>query len=138
MAVYIQPTPETAGLFFGNPPEGPIVMLNLLSFKEEADYTQFPDIAPAEPISGEEAYRIYTDSVDALIQASEAEVLFEGKGGSWVIGPEGAGWDHVLIVRWPSARAIMGVGQSPEYKAIEGHRTAALRDSRLLPMIQKR
>lgn len=132
--MYIHPSPETAGAFFANPPEGTLFMLNLLNFRDVADYSQHPDIAPSEPISGMDAYRLYQQSITSILADAGAQILFEGKGGNWVIGPEAAGWDYVLIVRWPSASALMRVGQSPEYQAIEGHRTAALKDSRLLPI----
>jgi hypothetical protein len=56
MKSYLEPT-EAAGLaLIQRGLRGPVVMLNLLRFRAVADYSTFPDIAPAAPIGGAEAY----------------------------------------------------------------------------------
>jgi hypothetical protein len=55
MKTFLQPT-QAAGLaLLQRELRGPIVMLNLLRFRTVADYSGFPDLAPAAPISGAEA-----------------------------------------------------------------------------------
>ena len=39
--------------------QGEVIMLNLLRFRDVADYTDFPDLDPGQPISGRAAYRNY-------------------------------------------------------------------------------
>jgi uncharacterized protein (DUF1330 family) len=57
-----------------------------------------------------------------------------GTGGSLLIGPADARWDRVLLVRYPDLGAFLAMTQNPDYQAGAGHRTAALADSRLLPI----
>ena len=38
--------------------KGPVVMLNMLRFREIADYTDYPELSPKAPISGEQASRL--------------------------------------------------------------------------------
>jgi len=45
-------------------------MLNLLRFREEADYSAFPELAPPEPISGSESYDRYVRHTTPLLIAS--------------------------------------------------------------------
>ena len=56
---YIGPTPETGRLFVQRGLAGPVVMLNLLKFRDAADFSAHPELAPAMPISGAEAFDRY-------------------------------------------------------------------------------
>lgn len=47
---------------------GEIVMLNMLRFREVANYSASPALAPERPIAGEEAYRRY--SIHTLLASS--------------------------------------------------------------------
>ena len=49
-----------------------------------------------------------------------------------LIAPEGEQWDELLLVRYPSKAAFLGMLADPEYRAATVHRTAALADSRLI------
>lgn len=115
---------------------GPVAMLNLLRFREVADYSDFPDLAPPEPISGSEAYDRYAEHTLPFLNASGGAVLFRGNGGHLLIGPEEARWDLVLLVRHASVESFMEMATNEEYLAGIGHRTAALGDSRLLPIVE--
>jgi uncharacterized protein (DUF1330 family) len=114
--------------------EGPVTMLNLLRFRQVADYAASPGLAPDEPISGEHAYRLYMAHTAPILAEAGGELLFDGAGGSWLIGPEAEGWDRVLLVRHASVEAFFGFARNERYLAGLGHRTAALADSRLLPL----
>lgn len=136
--MYIEPTDEAGAAFFGSPPAGPIVMLNLLRYREVADYAAHPDLAPESPISGREAYAIYAAHTLPILSASGGEVLFAGSALPFLIGPAGEVWDSVLLVRHQSAAVFRSFAQDREYLAGVGHRTAALADSRLLPIVERR
>lgn len=135
-SMHIHPTREAGAAFFGAPPEGPVVMLNLLRFRDVADYTKSPELAPSSSISGEEAYRRYAAHAIPLLQAAGSEVLFQGKGRPFLIGPSEERWDMVLLVRHRSAQSFLAFATNEAYLAGEGHRTAALADSRLLPVTE--
>ncbi len=130
----IDPTPESARAFFLRGIEGKVVMLNLLRYRAIADYTAAPQLAPAEPITGEEAYRLYMQHTLPHLEKSGGKVIFFGKGGRHLIGPENERWDAVMLVEQSSPAAFMEFASNAEYLAGIGHRTAALEDSRLLPV----
>ena len=132
--MHIEPTQEAGAAFFGNPPKGPVVMLNLLRFRELADYTAYPALAPAAPITGRDAYKLYADHTLPFLLEAGGEVLFQGNGGPYLIGPVDSRWDLVLLVRHASAQAFLSFASNKGYLAGIGHRAAALDDSRLLPM----
>ncbi len=131
---HIHATQEAGKAFFMRGISGPVVMLNLLKFNNTADYSKHPELASEAEISGEAAYKLYMKGVGPLLEAAGGEVLFQGKAGSYLIGPETESWDLVLVVKHASVQKFMAFAQDEAYLAIEGHRTAALLDSRLLPM----
>lgn len=114
--------------------KGSVTMLNLLRFKEIADYTEQEAIAPSSPISGEQAYQLYMKETLPFIQEAGSEVLFYGKSNYFLIGPEAEKWDVVLLVKHTSVASFMAFAQNEAYLRIAGHRTAALEDARLLPI----
>jgi len=63
--------------------------------------------------------------------------LFLGKAAAPVIGPVEERWDEVLLVEYPSLKAFIEMVNSDAYQLIVYHRTAALKDSRLIPIIGK-
>lgn len=112
----------------------PVVMLNLLKYKEVADYTNYPDLNLGKNISGEKAYQIYMKHTQPYLQKLGAEVVFIGKSNQYIIGPEDESWDLTLIVKYPDVMKFYALLQNADYKKTAGHRSAALEDSRLLPM----
>ncbi|MCW1887181.1 hypothetical protein OKA04_20750 [Luteolibacter flavescens] len=112
-------------------------MLNLLRFREVADYSGAPELAPASPISGEEAYRLYMAHTLPHLEKSGGEVIFFGQGGDFLIGPADERWDAVMLVRQSSTAAFLEFASNKDYLAGMGHRVAALEDSRLLPIVER-
>lgn len=135
MTAYLGVTEAAAVALMRRGLQGPVVMLNLLRFRDVADYAASPGIAPPGRISGEAAYRLNMDHTRPFLEASGGSVLFYGCGGPFLIGPEGRGWDAALLVRQASVAAFLAFAQDPAVMAGAGHRTAALADSRLLPLV---
>lgn len=131
---YLAVTQDAGRSFFMRGIEEPVVMLNLLKFNEVADYSEFKELKPAAKISGKEAYQLYIKHTLPFLQEAGGELLFSGKGGSFLIGPEAESWDFVLLVKHKSVEAFMAFATNEEYLKGTGHRTAALADSRLLPI----
>ncbi len=129
----IEPTAEQLAVVNELDPDQPVVMLNLLRFREIADYSGHPELAPEEAISGDDAYQRYGAAAQPHIEAAGASVQYLGACGSTVIGPADEQWDAIILVRYPSPAAFIGMVTTPEYQALSGHRTAALADSRLVP-----
>lgn len=138
MKAYIEATPDTGKRFYqAFHDKGKVVMLNLLKFKSVADYSQFPDLQPKQEISGWEAYQLYMDATIPLLEKAGSKVLFFGKSRHFLIGPEAEQWDTVILVEHPSVARFMAFAQDEDYLRTVGHRTAALADSRLLPITKK-
>jgi uncharacterized protein (DUF1330 family) len=133
-AMFISPTPESIASLVARNIEGPVTMLNLIRFRTVADYSDFPVLAPDEPISGEKAYEIYSAHTLPLLAEVGGKAIFLGTGGALLIGPAEARWDRVLLIQYPNLGAFLAMTQNPNYTATAGHRTAALEDSRLLPI----
>lgn len=131
--VAIEPTPDQLATVADLPAGEPVVMLNLLRFREVADYSEHPDLAPVEPISGVDAYQRYGDAAWPHLAAASAQIVYHGSARSTLIGPVGEQWDQVVLVRYPSPEAFLGMVSTPEYRHLTGHRIAALADSRLVP-----
>jgi len=134
MQSYLEPTQEAGRAFVMRGMQGRVVMLNLLRYRETADYTGSPGLAPPAPISGEAAYRLYMEHTLPHLERSGGRVLFFGRGGPFLIGPEHERWDAALLIEQASAAAFLAFASNAEYLAGIGHRTAALEDSRLLPL----
>ncbi|MEZ6007856.1 MAG: DUF1330 domain-containing protein [Planctomycetota bacterium] len=132
---YLSPTMDGVRALLARGIEGPVVMLNLLRFRDVADYAANPELAPDEPISGREAYRRYMEHTEPLVEASGGRVVFYGRGGPFLIGPADERWDAALLVEQDSVSTFLSFGEDPAILAGLGHRTAALEDSRLLPLV---
>lgn len=106
--------------------EGPVVMLNLLRFKEHADGID-------EGVSGAEAYARYSAAIEPFLRAVGGRLRVALQAQEPVIGPEGREWDLVLLVEYPSRAKFMEMASNPEYLKVHAHREAAVADSRLIP-----
>jgi hypothetical protein len=135
---YLEPTQESGRAFFMRGIQGKVVMLNLLRYRATADYSAAPRLAPAAPITGEAAYRLYMEHTLPHLEQSGGRLLFFGRGGPFLVGPDSERWDAVMLVEQSSPAAFMAFASNAEYLAGIGHRTAALEDSRLLPLEESR
>ncbi len=128
----VNPTPEQLQKVLADTPKDhPVVMLNLLRFRERAQYKD----ETAER-SGREAYSLYMKEAAACVREVEAEVIWSGRSLGSLIAPPDESWDQVLLVRYPSIDAFMAMIESQEYKGVVKHRTAALEDSRLVANLE--
>lgn len=131
---FVEPTSEALRAFMAAGRQGPVVMLNLLRFRETADYSGSPELAPPAAMSGADAYKRYMVHTTPFLAKIGGEAVFLGDGGGALIGPSDERWDMVLLMRYPSTEAFFKFAMDPEYQKGVGHRTAALADSRLVPM----
>lgn len=129
--------PERAALeALSKLPDGePVVMLNLLRFRERASY---PEGSLHAPCSGREAYARYGADAVRHVTKVGGKPIWMGAPELTVIGPSDEAWDEVLLVEYPSRKAFIAMASDPEYLACTVHRTAALSDSRLVAMRARR
>ncbi|CAN5259875.1 DUF1330 domain-containing protein [soil metagenome] len=116
------PGPEQVAAFFGGAEDGPFVMVNLLKFKDKAEY---PDGSEPE-LSGREAYARYGAAVRACLESVGGAPVFAGAVTELMLGEAEELWDMVALAQYPSRAAMMAMVQSPAYQAIEKHRIAGL------------
>jgi uncharacterized protein (DUF1330 family) len=121
----ITPTPTQLEQLLAAELDGPIVMLNLLRFKERADGID-------EGVSGAEAYRRYGEATAPFLQRVGGRLLLAAEARTVVIGPEEHEWDMALMVEDPSREKFLEMASDPDYLAVHEHRAAALSDSRLI------
>jgi hypothetical protein len=134
MQAYLEPTQETGREFFTRGITGRVVMLNLLRFRAVADYSMTPQLAPLEPISGEAAFRRYVQHTLPHLEKSGGRISFYGRGGPFLIGPAAERWDVAMLIEQADTTTFLAFASNPAYLEGMGHRTAALEDSRLLPL----
>jgi hypothetical protein len=137
MTTYLEPTQDSGRAFVMRGIKGEVVMLNLLRFRKVADYSAAPELAPETPISGAEAYDLYVAHTLPFLKASGGELMFLGAGGTFLVGPDSERWDMVMLVRQKSTESFLAFASDAAYLVGTGHRTAALEDSRLLPLSEK-
>jgi uncharacterized protein (DUF1330 family) len=116
---------QQAGAFFSTPDDGPIVMINLLKFKEFAEYEDGSDAS----LSGEAAYLRYgalLDGPEGVLAKFGAKLLYSGKTTGLLLGEVEEEWDAVALVEYPSTSGMLAMVMSPEYNAIDHHRYAGL------------
>ena len=126
----VNPLPEKLEAFLHEPDDGkPIVMINLLRYREQAAYP--PDFK-AEPCSGREAYGRYAEVALKMVAAVGGRPLWAGSVSGSVIAPDTEAWDDAALVQYPSRAAFARMIARPDYQEVVVHRTAALEDSRLI------
>lgn len=133
---HLEPTQDAGIRFMRRGIEGNVVMLNLLRFRETADYSDHPDLAPAAPISGAEAFDRYIRHTLPYLREAGGDLVFLGEGGPFLIGPQEEHWDLVMLVRQKDVASFLSFETHEPYRAGLGHRMAAIADSRLLPLVQ--
>ena len=131
---YLEATQESGRAFIMRHMQGNVFMLNMLRFREIADYSATPELAPDTPISGAAAFQRYIDHTLPYLRETGGDLTFLGAGGPFLIGPEAERWDLVMLVRQQSVESFLAFSSHQAYLAGIGHRTAAIEDSRLLPL----
>jgi hypothetical protein len=136
--IFLEPTQESGAALFSRNITGEVIMLNMLRFKETADYSANPELAPERPISGRVAFQKYIDHTMPFLNESGGELLLLGNGGQFFIGPSDEQWDFVMLIKQNSLASFMAFASNTEYLSGIGHRTAAILDSRLLPIVESK
>ena len=125
--------PSRAGFeaFKALPRDEPIHMLNLLRFRERAEYPDGHEHAE-KGWSGRRAYREYGTTSGPVFARLGGSIVWRGSFEATVIGPEDESWDIGFVARYPSGAAFLEMVADPEYRQAVVNRTAAVADSRLV------
>ncbi|MEN9682304.1 MAG: hypothetical protein RLZZ427_55 [Pseudomonadota bacterium] len=131
MTAYIDPDRANWQVFKDLPRDTPIQMLNLIKFRDLADY---PEGHPnhGQGLTGREAYAIYKQGFTKLVADDGAAMIWDAPLECTVTGPAGE-WDEAFVMGYPNSAAFMAMVKNAEYiRDVVPHRTAALADSRLI------
>lgn len=105
----------------------PIALLNLIKFRDRADYN--PE-SGEEPCSGKDAYTRYMGYAMKKLESVDATIHLSG-----VFAIEGAQdeWDLSFVVKYKRGSDFLKLATT-SYSDYGYHRTAAIADSRLIVM----
>lgn len=104
-------------------PDGPIFMVNLLKFKERAEYED----GRATDMTGREAYMIYGRAVMDILPKFGGKAVFAGDVTFLSLGKAEELWDEVAIGMYPRRGDMVRMSMSAEWQAAAVHRTAGLK-----------
>jgi uncharacterized protein (DUF1330 family) len=109
------PTPEQIRTLLAAPDDRPVVMVNLLRFRDEV-----------EGVSGEEAYRRYAEKMVPFVESRGGRVIWSGRVDSQLIGEGGDAFHMAAVVEYPSRKAFIEIANDPYVAEIGVHRAAGL------------
>jgi len=122
----IDPSRDQFDEFKNLPRDTPIMMLNMIRLRSEANYQD------GREASGAEAYSNYGKESGPIFKRVGGTIFWRGRPEALLIGPGCEHWDKVFIAQYPNAAAFLEMVTSKEYQAIVYHRQAAVDDSRLI------
>lgn len=118
----LHPTDAQMAGFQDPGPEGPIFMVNMLKFKDKAEYEDGRET----DLTGREAYAIYGEAVGKLLVKHGGGPVFGGQVTRLMLGSVEELWDKVSIATYPNRKAMLEMIVSPEYQECAVHRAAGL------------
>ena len=118
----VTPNEEQLAGFLEGDTETPIKMVNLLTFKDKAEYADGRETN----LSGKEAYEIYTTEVQGHLGKVGGKSIFFGEVQRLMLGEVEELWDWVAIAEYPSRKAMLEMIMNSEYQKSAEHRSAGL------------
>ena len=109
--------------FFEGDVDTPIYMVNLLKFKDKAEYEDGRETN----LTGAEAYLIYGQEVQDHLKKVGGETIFSGRVERLMLGEVVELWDIVAIAKYPSRKAMIEMIMDADYQESEKHRSAGLK-----------
>lgn len=128
---YIDPSPANFQAFKDLPRDRPINMLNLLLYRDLAEYPAGHEHA-GKGWSGRRAYEEYGRTSGPIFRKLGGTIIWRGAFETVVTGPSGERWHDGFIAQYPDAAAFFAMIKDPDYQKAVVNRTAALVDSRLV------
>jgi len=119
MKIAQMPEPEQIKELLSGPADTPVVMLNLLSFKREAD-------GGNEGMSGETSYGKYAEQMRKFVESKGGRFIWSGRVDSMVIGESDADFHVVGLVEYPSRKAFLEIASSAHVAEIGEDREKGL------------
>ena len=118
----VTPTQEQLQNLLASDFEGPGSMLNLLKFKERAEYAD----GRSSELSGAEAYNLYAEKMAPFVISKGGRLVFGGRAEHLMLGEVDELWDVAAIMEYPSKEAFVEIVSAPEVGEFSVHRSAGL------------
>jgi uncharacterized protein (DUF1330 family) len=119
MKIAQMPRPEQFKRLMEGPEDTPVVMVNLLKFKDRADGAN-------EGMSGGESYMKYGEQMKKFVESKGGRFIWSGRVDSMVIGESDADFDVVALVEYPSRKAFVEIATSDHVATIGEDRKMGL------------
>ena len=119
MKIAQMPEPEQIKELMSGAQDTPVVMVNLLSFKQEAD-------GGNEGMTGQESYMRYGGNMRKFVESKGGRFIWTGRVDSMVIGESDADFQVVALVEYPSRKAFLEIASSPHVAEIGEDRKKGL------------
>jgi uncharacterized protein (DUF1330 family) len=114
-----RPEPEQIQELMKGPEDTPVVMVNLLSFKDRAD-------GGNEGMTGAESYVRYARQMRELVESKGGRFIWSGRVDSMVIGESDADFHVIGLVEYPSRKAFLEIASSARVAEIGVDRARGL------------
>ena len=118
----VMPNEKQMEEFLEEGKEEPLFMVNLLKFKEKAEY---PDKRETD-LTGREAYAIYGAEVVKHLEKVGGKPIFGSDVIRLMLGEVEELWDQVAIAMYPNRKAMLKMISDPDYIESAQHRVAGL------------
>jgi uncharacterized protein (DUF1330 family) len=105
--------------------EGPVVMINLLKFTDEAKDGSG---------SGAQSYAKYGELAAPFVEKHGGKLIWSGVPTQQLVGDMDYDWDLVLLVSWPKRQNLLDLGSDEGYEAIAHHRMDGLERTMLIAL----
>ncbi len=112
----VSPTDAQLAELQSYPQNTPLVMLNILKFKEQTETNE----------TGQEVYARYFRNASPFIEKVGAKLIWKGQVHNTVIGNPDNQPNVVFLVEYPSVNHFFTMVSNPDYQKIAGDRSIAL------------
>ena len=119
---HVQPNDQQMNALIAPGHDKPIYMINLLKFKEKAEY---PD-GRTTGLTGEQAFAKYGEALTPILMGLGGGPMFSAGVESLWLGEVEELWDAVVIAMYPNRKTLHDMLVSPEYQEAAIHRIAGL------------
>ena len=96
----LQPTGDQVRAFRDRATGEPIYMLNLLKFRDKAEYEDGRE----SDLTGEQAYQLYGQTFQRVMGPKGARVVYSGEVRGALIGSGDDLWDAMMVIEYPSTQ----------------------------------
>ena len=103
-------------------PDGPIFMVNLLKFKDKAEYEDGRET----DLTGRQAYGLYGAAVAGILPDYGGRLFYISDVTFLSLGQVEDLWDEIAIAAYPDRGALLRMSMSEEWRAAAVHRAASL------------